>query len=509
MEGIILIKTIRNADVVVIGGGSAGCTIAGRLAAAGRQVLLIEAGPDYGSRTSPDWPADLLNARTLPTSHDWGYTGPGSAGQPLALDRCRVIGGCSSHNGTTQNVGWAGDYDQWAAQGCPGWDAASLAPLFESALDRYWARHYLPDEIQPFHQAVLGAASAQGLPLVSDFHLLAGGAGVGCAPINSSLEGVRLNAAFAYLDPVRDSGHLQMQCDTLVERISFKDGIAQAVHIIHQGVEQRIPAKLIVLCAGAYGSPEILLRSGIGPKEHLADLQIPVTLDLPGVGHNLHDQPTANLEYEGTQALAEALTAFEADRVLMEEQTIIKLRSPYAGSAPYDLHVFPWIERDPSLEQGWRCVFPVGLLRPKSRGHLQLTSSDANVAATIDTGFFADSDDIPPILFGIQWTQELIRSPAMAAFIGAPLAIPPQQQTERIEWVRNNHRHYWHPVGTCRMGPSSDPYAVVEYTGKVHGLEGLHVADASVFPEVPRGTTALPSAVVGERIARFLLNGVC
>ncbi|WP_224789456.1 GMC family oxidoreductase [Pseudomonas fluorescens] len=504
-----MIDTLRNADVLVIGGGSAGCTVAGRLAAAGRQVLLIEAGPDYGPRTSPDWPADLLNARTLPTSHDWGYTGPGGAGQPLALDRCRVIGGCSTHNGTTQNVGWAGDYDRWAAQGCPGWDAASLAPLFESALHRYWARHYRQHEIQPFHQAVLGAATAQGLPLVSDFHQLTGGAGAGCAPVNSSLEGVRLNAAFAYLDPVRDSGQLEVLCDTLVQRISFKDGRAQAVHILHQGVEQRLPAKLIVLCAGTYGSPEILLRSGIGPRDHLAELQIPLTHDLPGVGCNLHDQPTANLEYEGTQALAEALAAFEADRVLMDEQTIIKLRSPFAGSAPYDLHVFPWIERDPSLKHGWRCIFPVGLLRPRSRGSLQLTSSDPRAAAAIDTGFFADPEDLPPMLFGLQWTQELIRSPALANFIGAPLATLPQQQTELTEWVRRNHRHYWHPVGTCRMGPASDPYAVVEHTGKVHGLEGLHVADASVFPEVPRGTTALPCAVVGERIALFLLSGAC
>lgn len=171
--------------------------------------------------------------------------------------------------------------------------------------------------------------------------------------------------------------------------------------------------------------------------------------------------------------------------------------------------MFPWIERDPSLKHGWRCIFPVGLLRPRSRGRLHLTSSDPRAAATIETGFFADAEDLPPMLFGLQWTQELIRSPALVNFIGAPLATPPQQQAELTEWVRRNHRHYWHPVGTCRMGPASDPNAVVEHTGKVHGLEGLHVADASVFPEVPRGTTALPCAVVGERIALFLLNGAC
>jgi len=493
-------------EIVVIGGGSAGCVIAARLAAAGHRVTLIEAGPDYGAQTSGDWPHDLLDARSIPASHDWGYQGGGNGGQLLAFDRCRAIGGCSSRNGTTQNVGWAGDYDAWAAAGCPGWDAESLRPLFTTALAAYQARRYQSSEIQPFHQALLTAAASRGIELVDDFDRLEGQSGAGYSPVSNTANGVRINAAFAYLDAQRSAdGNLTILADTLVERITFDGTQVSGVMVVRAGVSQRIPTSRVVLSAGAYGSPELLLRSGIGPIDELAELGIAAIHDLPGVGQNLHDQPTAQLEFAGTAELAKQLASFGQKALVMEEQAIIKLRSPLAVDAPYDLHIYPWVERDSSQEHGWRCIVPISVLRPRSRGRLSLTCADSSIRPHIDTGFFRNEEDLQRLLYGLDWAQQLISTGPLAAYIGEPL-VAPNSDVEEAEWIRTTHRHYWHPAGTCKMGPASDANAVVDHTGKVHGISGLYVADASVFPDVPRGTTALATAVVGERIALFLMD---
>lgn len=507
-----LLSNKPKGEIVVIGGGSAGCVIAARLAAMGHPVTLLEAGPDYGEQNSGDWPQDLLDARSLPTSHDWGYQGRGNGGQLLAFDRCRAIGGCSSRNGTTQNVGWAGDYDAWAVAGCPGWDADSLRPLFATALLAYQARRYQPHEIQPFHQALLSAAAARGIELVDDFDRLEGSAGAGCSPVSSTAKGVRINAAFAYLDAQRNAGgNLKILADSFVERIVFEGKQVRGVAVTRYGVSQFIATSRVVLSGGAYGSPELLLRSGVGPAGELVGLGIASIHDLPGVGQNLHDQPTAQLEFAGTAELAQKLAEFGRNTALMEEQSIIKLRSPLAGDAPYDLHIYPWVERDNSLQYGWRCIIPVSVLRPRSRGRITLKSADPGIKPHIDTGFFRDEDDLQRLLYGLDWAQQLIGTGPLAAYIGEPLVAPGAAGEEasvaqKAEWIRTTHRHYWHPAGTCKMGPASDANAVVDHTGKVHGISGLYVADASIYPDVPRGTTALATAVVGERIARFLME---
>lgn len=493
------------ADVIVVGGGLAGCVIAARLAGAGHRTLLLEAGPDYGPRSSPRWPRDLLDASAVPTSHDWGYRGPGSSGHPLALERCRAIGGCSTHNGTTQNVGWAGDYDAWAAAGSPGWDASTLAPLFTRALRQFTTRTYRQDEIQPFHRAVIAAATRRGMREVADFGDLTGGAGVGCAPVSSTPDGVRVNASFAYLDPQRDGGHLTVRGDARVKRVRVVSGRAAGVDVEIDGRVEAIDAPLVILSAGAYGSPEILLRSGIGPEDHIAELGIDGVHQLAGVGGNLHDQPTAQLEFAGSTMLTDDVAAFARSAKVMEEQTIVKLQSPYADAAPYDLHLYPWIEPDPARKGAWTCVIPVGLLRPRARGTVRLDVDDPEGNAVIDTNYLGHELDTAAIVFGLEWARELVADPLLAPYLGEAV-LAPSDGADLHEWVRLNHRHYWHPVGTCRMGPASDPRAVVDPSGRVHGLSGLYVCDASVFPDVPRGTTALPTAVVGERIAEILLR---
>ena len=190
-------------DVVVVGGGSSGCVVAGRLAAeSDARVVLVEAGPDYGPRGSGRWPDDLLDGGALVTSHDWGYASGEIAGrEPIAFPRARVIGGCSSHNGCVVAVGCPDDYDRWAAAtGDARWSAAAMRPAFARALERMRVRTYRDDEVGPFHRACLDAAAALGLPRADDLDDLDGGVGFGIEPVNVE-DGVRVNAAFAYVDP--------------------------------------------------------------------------------------------------------------------------------------------------------------------------------------------------------------------------------------------------------------------------------------------------------------------
>jgi len=479
-----------HASVLVVGGGTAGCVVAGRLAAQGHDVVVLEAGPDHGPHQAGGWPADLLDGRSLPTSHDWGY-----ADGRLRFDRCRVIGGCSAHNGCAQNVGWAGDYDALGE----GWDAATLAPLFTRAGEMMRLRRWSDDEVQPFQRTFIEAAARLGVPQRHDLDDLHAGVSVGCSPVNITVDGVRFNTAFAYLDPARD--RLRVIGDALVDRILVKGSRAVGVELVLDAARVTITADLVVLAAGVYGSPEVLLRSGIGPAAHLREIGIEVRHDLPGVGGNLHDHVAVQLLYAGTAELARDLGAFAADHVLCEEQALAKLRSPLAGAAPYDLHVYPWVEPDETLEHGWRVVLPVGLLRPRSRGRLRLRSADPQDRAQTDHAYLAHDDDVAAVAYGLEWAQSLDLGP----YLGATL-LAPDPDVDLAAWMRATHEHYWHPAGTCRLGSGDDPEAVVDRRGRVHGLEGLYVADASIFPDVPRATPALPTTVVGERIAAFLVE---
>ena len=487
-------------DAIVCGGGTAGPVVASRLVEAGRSVLLIEAGPDYGAFPDGRWPEELLDARTIPVSHDWGYvSGNELPGRELAYERARVIGGCSAHNGCTVSWGHRADYDGWAARGLSGWSADDLFPLFDETSTRMRVRRFPDDEVAPFHREFVEAGAAMGLAEADDLDTLDGGLGVCIQPSNSP-DGVRWNAAFAYLDPVRDRAHLTVRGDTTVDRVIVEGGRAVGVRAVGTLGEVEVRADLVVVCAGVYGSPAFLLRSGIGPADELRALGIDAIVDLP-VGRNLHDHPSFEVIFAPSDELRRRTEAFEAaGHVVPDEQGFAKGESGRAQAAgePFDLHVFPEISMDGRLG-----VF-VAMLTPRSRGALTLRDADPTSAPRIDHAFLTDEDhhDLEALVDGVELARAFAASEPFASMLDRELEPGPAAPARHDlrDAVLAGVIHYWHPVGTCAMG------SVTDADGRVQGVDGLVVADASVMPVTPRATTNIPTVVVAERIARSLVG---
>ena len=492
------------ADTVVIGGGTAGAAVAARLAQSTSQsVLLIESGPDYGAFAEQRWPPQLLDARSLPGGHDWAYVNGASTGRPEhPLERARVIGGCSSHNGCAAIWGSRADYDGWAALGNSGWSTDELLPFFKFATETLRVKRISSSEITPWQQACLETAPKIGIPQVSDLNNLDEDLGMSTSPVNI-LDGVRWNTAFAYLDLLRGNDRLTIQPQTQVDRLRLEGNRVIALEVIGPDGPLTVEADRVILCAGTYGSPAILLRSGIGPDSELRALRIETKLDL-AVGRNLHDHPAVYLKYSGTPQLVAAMMDFVArGGVLFSEQTIAKVRSKYCTSA-YDLHLFPVGGQFTDTADSWEFLLPVANLTPLSRGSVQLMSSDPFATLKIDTAYLSDPEgrDLAILWNGIELVRDYACQAPLADLIGDEIA--PTANYKTPEDVRRDNLHYYHPVGTCKMGLESDPTAVVDSRGKVYGLDNLYIADASIMPVVPRANTNIPALVVGERISAWL-----
>jgi choline dehydrogenase-like flavoprotein len=498
-----------SADTVVIGAGTAGAAVAGELATGSEQsVLLLEAGPDYGAFADGRWPADLTDARAIPTSHDWGYTSGRQYGRRvIKFDRARVMGGCSSHNGCAAIWGSRLDYDHWAELGNPGWSTEDLLELFRAGSERLRVRIPPRDQITPYQLAWLEAAPQAGIPLVADLNNLDESLGMAPSPANVT-NGIRWNTAFAYLDPVRDLDHLTIAAGVLADRLLIRGTRVEAVCVIRNGQQATIKTRRVVLAAGTYGSPAILIRSGVGPEAEVRALGVGPVLDLPGVGRNLHDHPLVGLVYTGTPELEAAMAEFATRHWMPEEQTIAKARSLRCGGG-FDLHIYPVGGRAAHQRASWAWSLAVACLTPRSRGVLRLTSRDPAAAPLLDHGYLSDPDgeDARVLVDGIQVARELAAAPALAALLGkekwpGPGVLTADQVTD---FTRTTVAHYFHPVGTCAMGPAGDSGAVVDARGRVHGLDNCYIGDASIMPVVPRANTNIPALVVGLRLASWLL----
>lgn len=496
----------REAAYVVVGGGTAGSVVAARLAEAGHEVLLLEAGPDFGPEGDPAWPADLLDATRLGRSHDWGYDSGDTYPWKVGFERARAIGGSSNVNGCTQTWGHRRDYDAWAEAGLAGWAAGDLLPLFEEGMRRLRVHRFTADELTPWQHAWYDAAPAVGMPRVETLNDLDEDAGFAPEDMNIQ-DGVRINAAFGYLDPVRSLPNLTVVGEALVDRVVVAHGRATGVVVHHRGEVVEVGAGTVVLAGGAYNSPTILLRSGIGPSAQLAPLGIPVVQHLPGVGENLHDQPFLLLSWEGSERMSAEMDAARAAGWAPDEQAMGKAASSVETEA-FDLHFLPYSPTHRGDEKRWS--IGTSALLPRSRGFVRIRSTDPEAKPIIDHRFLTDPEglDVAMLVDGAEILRDLAATPALAPLVGREIHPGPDTFT-REALAAHLYAHpdnYWHPVGTCRMGVDGDPLAVVDARGRVHGVEGLRVADCAIMPRVPRATTAMPAVVVGENIARMLIE---
>ena len=483
-------------DTIVVGAGTGGSACASMLASHHDEpILVLDAGPDYGPFEFGAWPRDMLDARSIPLSHDWGLVS--AAPQRLDLPRARIVGGCSAHNGCTVSRGARADYDGWAAAGNPGWDASTVEPLLDWAHGRFRVRRYRMADLTVAQAAFVNAGVRSGLPFADDLDDLEAGAGIGPMPVNI-VDGIRWNAAFAFLDPVRGRPNLRIAGRTHARRVLVSHGSVTGVEVTDpEGRTATIRARRVIVAAGAYHSPALLQRSGIGSPDQLRGLGLDVIADLPGVGQHLLDHACVELDFAGRPGLTEELAAPAWNP---DEQTVGRARSSRCDSGPYDIHLFMVA----GANSGHPGLPPIslyaGAMRAISAGRVTIGSSGPHASPRVDHRYGTDpgGHDRAVLAEALQLLREITRDHELRDVLGAEHR-PGRDPLAGIV-------SYCHPAGTCKMGPSGDPAAVVDATGAVHGLAGLYVCDASIMPDITRGNINLPTAMIGARVAAGLLQ---
>jgi choline dehydrogenase-like flavoprotein len=519
------------ADYVIVGAGSAGCVLANRLSEdPSVSVTLIEAG---GKDKGLNIKIPAAFPKQFETKLDWGYytdPEPSANDRRLFSPRGKGLGGSSSMNAMLYVRGRPLDYDLWEAQGADGWGWKDVRPYFLKSEDnaRGESEHHatggplrVEDENspRPLTAAFLESAEAAGIPRVDDYNAEEQD---GASPVQvTQRNGKRWSAADAFLHPAAKRPNLTVLTNSQVLGLELEGTRCTGVRIAGKRGEEVVGAgREVILSAGAYGSPQILMLSGIGPAAHLEEVGVAVRHDLPGVGENLQDHPyvVGVWDVPGGGDLADA----EKPKYLLEwlfrktgpltstvAEAFAFIRTRPGLPAPdIQFHFAPayFVANGTEEYDGHAITFGPVLVSPKSRGRVRLRSSDPTEAPSILTNSLSEPDDVAALVAGIAKAREIAATGPLSELAGREIYPGPgvTDPDDLVADARNRVELLYHPVGTCRMGADGDAGAVLDPQLRVRGIEGLRVADASVMPVIPGGNTNAPAIMVGERAADLI-----
>lgn len=529
-----------NADYVIVGAGSAGCALAYRLSEAGHQVQVIEHG---GSDAGPliQMPAALSYPMNM-SLYDWGYKSqpePHLGGRELVTPRGKVIGGSSSINGMVYVRGHAGDYDHWAESGAQGWSYADVLPYFKRMEtwhdnghggDADWRGNDGPLHISrgprnnPLHDAFVEAGRQAGYPVTDDYN---GHQQEGFGPMEQTVyKGRRWSAANAYLRPALQRPNCTLT-RAFVRRVVIEDGCATGVEVERGGKIEVIRAnREVILSASSLNSPKILMLSGIGPAQHLAEHGIDLVADRPGVGQNLQD----HLELYLQMACSQPITLYKHwnlfSKAMIGAQWLFTktglgasnqfesaafIRSREGIDYPdIQYHFLPMAVRydGQAAAEGHGFQAHVGPMRSNSRGAVTLASADPKDAPNILFNYMSTEQDWVDFRKCIRLTREIFGQQAFRPYVKHEIqpGVDMQSDDELDSFIREHAESAFHPCGTCKMGAADDPTSVVDPECRVIGVDGLRVADSSIFPRITNGNLNGPSIMTGEKAADHILD---